>query len=192
MATKLITAHFTINNNPATGLSPTIIIIRLEPATNVLEINGDTLSEIGGGWYRYDFGAYDISKSYVFTIDGGNSLQAADRYKYGGNESYVEDVSYGVWEEQSIDHVDTGTTGFVLNQIKGDTGTTLVNMTTVQTLINTLLKYERNRTKIDTAQHTLTVYDDDCITPLTVFRLRDRNGQPTIAEICERVPGSCP
>lgn len=192
MATKLITAHFTTSGNPVTGLSPTIVIIRLDPSANVLEVNGGSLTEVGIGWYRYDFTTYDPSKAYIFTIDGGNTLTAQDRYKHGGNESYVEDVSFGVWEEPWADHQDVGSTGLVLTQIKADTNTMVLNTVTIQALVNTMLKYERNRTKINTAQHTLTVYDDDCVTPLTVFRLRDSAGNPTITEICERVPGTCP
>ena len=192
MATKLITAHFTVNNIPVTGLTPTILIIRLDPLVNVLEVNGGALTEVGAGWYRYDFSSYDATKSYVFTIDGGNTLAAANRYKYGGNESYVEDISNGVWEEPWSDHTSTGTIGLILTEIKADSGTTVINLSTLQTLVNTLLKYDRNRTKVDTTAHTLTVYDDDCTTPLTVFRLRDHLGNPTITEICERSPTTCP
>lgn len=191
MTTKLITAHYTINGTPATGLSPVIYIISVSQSGNVLEINGDSLSEIGMGWYRYDFAVYDPMLSYVFTIDGGTGLQPHDRYKYGGNESYVEDVSSGVWEEESTNHTNTGTTGLMLNQIKADTTTTVINTGTLQALVNTLLKYERNRTKLNSTNHTLTVYDDDCVTPLTVFKLRDHAGNPSITEICERSPTSC-
>ena len=192
MATKLITAHFTTTGNPTTGLTPTIMVIRLDPAANVVVVNGDVLAEVGLGWYRYDFTAYDPSKAYVFTIDGGNTLSAIDRYKYGGNESYEEDVSAGVWNEPWADHTDAGSTGLMLTEIKADTGSVVLSLVTVQSLVNTMLKYERNRTKINSAQQTLTVYDDDCVTPLTVFRLRDSAGNPSITEICERVPNTCP
>lgn len=191
MATKLITAHFTLNGNPVTGLTPVIMIIRMDATANVLEVAADPVDEIGVGWYRYDFTTYDATKSYVFTIDGGSSLQPFDRFKYGGNESYSDDISAGVWEESSMNHLNTGSMGLAITQIKTDTGTTIINLSTMQLLINTLLKYERNRTKIDPTAHTLTVYDDDCSTPLTVFRLRDHNGNPSITEVCERSPTTC-
>jgi hypothetical protein len=58
----------------------------------------------------------------------------------------------------------------------------------VITLLQTLLKYEKNRTRIDKTAKTLTVYDDDGTTPIKVFSLRDENGVPSITEIIERLP----
>lgn len=38
---------------------------------------------------------------------------------------------------------------------------------------------------------TLTIYDDDCTTPLQTFYLKDSNGNLSITEVCERVPTDC-
>lgn len=190
MPTKILTAHFTTGGVPITGLTPTIDIIEMG-ITNTLVVSSGSLSEVGIGWYRYDFTTYDPTKNYVFTIDGGVSLPACERYKHGGNESYVEDISSEVWNETVIDHLSVGSTGEALAQIKANTATIVVNEVTIVTLLNLLLKYQRNRTKIDVPNNQLIIYDDDCITPLTVFNLKDFSGMPSVAEVCERVPLSC-
>lgn len=195
MARKIITVHFTTNGTPQIGLTPTIDVYELHPTNPLLDtllINDGVTTEIGNGWYRYDFLNYDFTKNYVYSFDGGIGLPACERYKIGGNESYVEDISSEVWEEQSTDHLNAGTTGFLLTQIKSDTTSIMVSQGTITSLVNTLLKYERNRTKIDTVNATLTIYDDDCTTPLTVFNLRDHLGNPSIQEVCERSPTTCP
>jgi len=55
-------------------------------------------------------------------------------------------------------------------------------------IINGILKYNKNRTKINNSTKTLTVYDDDGVTPLQIFDLKDFNGVASITEIAERVP----
>ena len=126
-----------------------------------------------------------------FTIDGGALLNACERYKISGNESYVEDIAPAVWEETATNHVAAGTTGLLLSQINANVASILISEAAMTVLLNTLVKYERNRTKIDTNAATLTIYDDDCVTPLTVFDLRDFNGMPSVQEVCERVPQGC-
>lgn len=195
MAQKIITAYFTTAGVPVIGLSPTIDIWELDPnnpLVNPQVVTNGPLTPIGDGWYRYTFTTYDYSKSYVYTIDGGNTLADCERYKIGGNESYEEDISFQVWEEPNLDHLNLGTTGYVLNQIKADTSSIIINVNTAISLIQTLLKYERNRTRIDPIAKTLTIYDDDCVTPLQVFDLLDAAGQPSVTEVCERKPTTCP
>lgn len=184
--TKIITVFYGV-----TGIFPTIDIYELNSTNssiNNLIINAGSLTEIGGGWYRYDFTTYSPTINYVYTIDGGSSLTVDVRYKVGGNESYVEDISSEVWNEDATNHLISGSTGFTLLQVKADTTSISINQVTLTTLINTMLKYERNRTKIDVVNNTLTVFDDDGSTPLTVFNLKDHLGAPSIAEVAERVP----
>lgn len=191
---KIITVHFSSSGIPQPGLSPTIGIYELHatnPAINTLVVASGIVAEIGNGWYRYNFTTYDNTKNYVYTFDGGSSLQACERYKIGGNESYAEDISVSVWNEPALDHLGTGSTGLVLTQIKSDTASVMISQGALSTLLNTLLKYEKNRTKIDTTAATLTVYDDDCVTPLHVFNLKDHLGNPSVAEVCDRVPIGC-
>ncbi len=191
MAHKIITVHFTTSGLPVTGLSPTINIFELNlanPAINTLVVTDGVVTEIGSGWYRYDFLTYDPTQNYVYTLDGGSGLTTFERYKIGGNESFVEDISTGVWDEPSMNHLLSGSTGFVLQATKSDTTSIAVSQATITSLVNLVLKYERNRTKIDIATATLTIYEDNGIDILTVFNLRDHLGNPNLAEVAERVP----
>lgn len=194
MANKLITVHYTSNGLPQIGLTPTIDIYQLNPnipLSNILVVSNGSTVEIGMGWYRFDFLAYDPTKNYVFTFDGGPTLSDCERYKYGGNESYVEEISSGVWDETITDHTQVGSTGLTLNQIKADTASILISEATMTALLNLLLKYERNRTKIDVANAQLIVYDDNCTDILQVFNLLDFNGMPSVETVCQRVPVGC-
>jgi hypothetical protein len=191
MPSKIITVHFTNGGYSQPGLTPTIDIYQLDgsnPSLNTHIVTAGATTEIGGGWYRYDFSSYDPTKNYVFTFDGGSSLPVMERYRVGGNESHVEDIAPAVWEEPTTSHVATGTTGLMLSQIKADTAGILISESTMTLLLNTLLKYERNRTKIDVNAAQLIIYDDDGTTPLTTFNLRDFNGMPSVQEVCERMP----
>lgn len=188
---KIISVHFSSKGIPVSGLTPTIDIYELDainPLINTLVINDGVCIEIGGGWYRYDFLTYDFRKNYVFTFDGGVVLLPHERFKCGGNDGYVEDISSEVWNEPLITHIDPGSTGEALAQARANTATILINEVTMLTLLNLLLKYERNRTKIDVPNNQLIIYDNDGITPLTVFNLKDFNGMPSVASVCERVP----
>jgi hypothetical protein len=63
---------------PATGLTPTIKIRDL--ADNLLVVDGDPMTEVGDGFYQYDFAAHNPAKDYVILVDGGAVLADADRY----------------------------------------------------------------------------------------------------------------
>lgn len=191
MANKIITAHFTTSGIPHLGLTPVIEIIQLLSASNNVVVAGGSLSEIGSGWYRYTFTTYDPTSTYVFTIDGGSTLIDCERYKCGGNESYAEDITTSVLEEPLIDHMVTGSISDTVTKIKADTASLMINDTTMAALLNTMLKYQRNRTRIDSANAQMIIYDDDCTTPLTTFDLRDLRGMPSVAEVCERIPTTC-
>jgi hypothetical protein len=78
-----ITTFFIIRGIPLLGLNPTIKIIRI--SDNSLIINNAYLSEIGFGFYKYNFTSYDPKIEYVFRIDGGSSIQGSERYKVTSN-----------------------------------------------------------------------------------------------------------
>lgn len=172
MPNKIITAHFSKKGSPQLGLSPTIKIWEITSVSNVVVIPSGNMSEIGDGLYKYTHTSYDYAKNYAFIIDGGASL-GAERYQISVNESYVEDISSRVYEEPVISHNTVGSFG------------ELIANTNV--LIELLLKYSQNRTKIDSTTKTLTIYDDDNITPIQIFQLKDTNGNPSITNIFERI-----
>ena len=86
--------------------------------------------------------------------------------------------------------------------IDGSTGTTIddtallnsvvsliqVDITNIIDIVTTIKKFDTNRTKIDENTFTLTVYDDDLVTPLQIYNLKDANGLASYEQIFERVP----
>lgn len=191
MAIKTLTAHFTTNGYPQTGLTPTITIHQITSTTYATVVDHESVIELGSGWYFYRFTTYDPRGSYVFMFDGGVSMSAYERFKVGGNEGYVEDISSEVWNENAIAHAAPDTTGLMLNQIKADTASVMVSDVAMSAMLTTLLKFERNRTKIDMANAQLIIFDDDCVTPIATFDLKDFNGMPSVTEVCERIPTTC-
>ena len=75
-------AQFTDNGAPRTGLSPTICILRDSDQTEV--VTDANMTEIGRGWYMYDFTLYDANEEYVATADAGSDVPTVERYAYGG------------------------------------------------------------------------------------------------------------
>lgn len=101
-------------------------------------------------------------------------------------------IANAVWNETALDHTIPGSLGMTINEIKADTSAVSISNAALTSLVNTLLKYERNRTKIDTVNKQMIIYDDDCTTVLHVFDLKDSNGNPSVSEVCERRPTTCP
>jgi hypothetical protein len=89
MATKTIISAFTENSIPKTGLSPLIDI--LDADTNIKIVTAAAMTELQDGYYKYDFTSYDFDKKYAISVDGGATLQDAERYHFGGNDSFKED-----------------------------------------------------------------------------------------------------
>ncbi len=164
----IITAFLTCNGTPRTGLTPTIKVY--ETATNTLVVNGDSLTEIGDGFYKYDFVAYDPTKDYVSVIDAGSNIHPHERY-------HINEIKHSLLEENILSHNNPNTVGAALNEIGP-----------IADMIETLLDYAENKTKIDPVNHTLTIYADDGVTPIKVFNLRDEYGNPSVTCIFERIP----
>jgi len=92
-----------------------------------------------------------------------------------------ESIAEAVWDRPIDNHIVPGTTGATINNIETQQEYTV-------SLIEHLLKYSENRTKVDTVNKTLTIFDDDGTTPIKVFSLRDSNGNTSVTEIAERIP----
>lgn len=97
-------------------------------------------------------------------------------------------IASDVWDATLIDHVTPGSVGEALAQTKAAAEGSTVSVVTVTNMVEELLKYDRNRTKIDVVTKQLTIYDNDGVTPIRVFNLRDRNGVPSVVESMERIP----
>jgi hypothetical protein len=113
-----ILAFFTDTGVPKTGLIP-IVRIR-DISDNTLIITDSTSSEVGDGWYKYDFIQYDSTKEYAIRFDGGPTLSNTDRYTSGSNDSFAEDITDAVFEEQINEHLVDGSFGYIINEINNN------------------------------------------------------------------------
>lgn len=155
--------------------------------------SGATLAGSRDGFYKYTFSTangYDPRKCYAFRVDGGVAQSAAERYQVGelNTADNAEALVDLIYDEPAIDHISSGTFGEMVNQISASTSTLLMDVNDVMTLVELAVKYQANRTKIDHTNAQMTIFDVDCVTPLRTFQLLDGNGNPSITEMCERVP----
>lgn len=189
-----IGSFFADEGVPKVGLTPTIRVWEVTETSQTLVINGAALTEVGDGFYRYNFTTYDSTKDYMFRVDGGSVLTDTDRYHYGAtgyvkvDQATIDNIAAGVWDEQTSGHLLAGSFGELQGEVHTDVQQIRIDLVTATSLITTLLKYEKNRTRIDKDLYTLTVYDDDGVTPLKVFDLKDSAGNPSVVEVCERAP----
>ncbi len=77
----IVFAFFLSAAVPATGLSPTIDIYELSDDSKI--VDASAMTEVGGGFYSYDFTDYDAREDYVLICDGGNTLDGWERYSLG-------------------------------------------------------------------------------------------------------------
>jgi len=143
------------------------------------------------GFYTFLFTdtiGYDPMKKYLVRSDGGSSLPNTDRYQSAEINPFEETIIDGVWDEDRTEHLGIGSTGLALNQIKADTTQLFLDIDAVKDVVDLILKFDTNRTKIDDIAKTLTVYDDDCTTVLRVFHLFDQYGTLSTDSVCERKP----
>lgn len=142
----LLTTFFTDSGAPATGLSPTIRIRNAN--TGSLLITDAAMSEIGDGFYSYDFTSYDRALNYAIRADGGGSLDDGERYSYFGNDTYHTDIAAEVWA--------TTVSGY---------------STTFGEAVALIRQIEIGKWEISSS--ILTFYDEDGVTPIVSFTLND-------------------
>ncbi len=199
----IISSFFTLDGVPAIGLTPppTLIIYSVTGTSQTLVVSGAPMIEVGAGFYQYNFTLYDPTQEYVFQVDGGAATYAGDnpeRYQAGSievatiTETTTTNIASAVWDQTTSSHVATGTFGLLEQQTAANVvqvaNNLYVNANSVLDIVNLIVQYDTNRTKIDPVACTLTVYENDCITPLRVFKLLDTTGAPSIEQIAERTP----
>lgn len=175
--TKVISSLFTSGGTPILGLSPTIRIWEVDSGGDSLVVTNAAMTEVGDGFYKYNFTTYDPTKEYLFRTDGGATLPASERYqkasnRHGGQETWSVDIAGNNL---------SGSFGKAVNDIN-------INVNIAITVLDILLKYESNRTKVDPVANTLTIYDDDGVSILQVFDLFNDNGTPSSECVYERRP----
>jgi len=116
----IITAFFSYDGAPKTGLNASLTIYNISDGSAVT--TGAAVTEVAGGFYKYDFSAFTNTGNYAFVFDGGATQPAGERYavttsgQYGDIE-FIKDIEGGRWK------IDT-----VLNQMifyKSDNSTTV-------------------------------------------------------------------
>lgn len=213
MASVVITSFFTRGGQPATNLEtaggggyPLVRIWEVSDGTPAGDAYiGEFLmipmedGSADDGFYKYDFtdlSGYDEAKTYTFRADGGPTLPPGERYQVArldpSENLDTAAIADAVWDEPRAEHVDPGSTGEALNQIRADMSDALdklyLDADSVLEMVQLLIKMEAGRTRIDPTQNTLTVYDEDCTTPLRVFKLYDSTGAESVTDVCERKP----
>lgn len=119
------TAYFSNTGIPATGLSPTISILKV--SDNSVVVNAQAMTEVGLGWYKYNYTDYDKSIDYVFLCDGGVTLTGPERYVGGASDTSgdvlqiaedVDNLPDDIWDETISGHTTAGTFGKKINDIE--------------------------------------------------------------------------
>ena len=170
----IVTTYVTTDGAPATGLTVTVRIWRVRAATQTLVVTDAAMTEVGDGFYKYEFTTWDPLENYVFRSDSGVGQTDSERYATGASSVSPEEISDQVWDEDKTEHTIVGSTGEAL--------------TDIESIVEVLLKFESNRSLIDPVAKTLTIYDDDETTPIHVFLLKDSTGSLSVDEVCERDP----
>ena len=140
----LVLAFFSEDGAPATGLSP-VVRIR-DAATGSVAVNNAAMTEVGDGFYKYNFSSFDTSKDYTIICDSV-TLTGYERYTYATSEDrgLVSDI------DTTLDAV--GVTTTLIKKVQ----------------INRL-------ELVDGSTNNWVLYDDDDSTPLLVFDVTDRDG----------------
>ena len=72
----IISAYFTDSGAPKTGLSPTVTVYDL--SDNTKDVDAASMTEVGGGFYKYDWSGFDSSGDYTIICDGGSGLSNSE------------------------------------------------------------------------------------------------------------------
>lgn len=141
-----ILSFLTENGIPATGLNPLIKVI--DVSTGYTIVDNELMMEIGDGFYRYGFDAFEPSRDYAIICDSV-TLSGSDRYTYASSGEYNE----------------------VLDAIESTVG-----MVDIRTSL--LRKIQTNRLELEDGDtDNWVLYDDDAGSPLLTFSVKDKLGQ---------------
>ncbi len=118
----IFTTYFSESGIPKTGLSPTITLRKV--SDNSIVVDAQVMTEIGNGWYKYDYVSASNTEDYVGVSDS-ITLAGPERYapiatSIQGNVAslqtditFLKDIDSGKWEiteNQMIFYKADGTT----------------------------------------------------------------------------------
>lgn len=158
-----------------------------------LSILGNVYTEEGEPIYVPVDGDYKIvieqtlsSLVEIVSLDGGSTNPTCPT---------ALEIANAVWNQPATDNLGTGTFGMYVNMLRANSDAHTVDLNTIKTqltivsdLVATLMKYQKNRTKVDQNSKRLYIYDDDGVTVLKSFNLHDFNGLSSVTQIAERIP----
>lgn len=166
----------------------------LENGWKIRPYEGDHLLTITGNLFSRDTSQVTTSTlgDYNVLVNMSTSNLVDTVSTSGASPSAIADE---VWNRMASAHTINGSFGATIGEISSATLANALLLASMNdkimeatTLIETLIKYEGNRTKIDQTQKTMTVYDNDGVTPIKVFDLKNFAGINSITEVAERVP----
>ena len=191
---EIINFFVTQNGVPQIGLNPLPTITVYDAVSNNIVLTGTT-TEVGGGFYKYTMPTLNPTIDYLIVADAGNTFSNQERYFYGEIDNLNSLAANTIWNFPSSNSFDAGSFGDLINSISSvlnnvESTVNSINSTSGVSLnlLNTLLKYSKNRAKVDPNTKTLTLYDDDQTTPLKIFQLFNNNNVLDINTVFERVP----
>ena len=122
---------------------------------------------------------------YIMTDSLGNTVEG--KFVLGGImdtiDGKVGNVDAKVANVQTtVDNIETN-----VNTLNTKIDNIDLDVSSVLSIVTDIQKYSRNNMKIDVVNKQLIIYDDDGVTPLRVYNIKDRNGLASVDEIFERV-----
>lgn len=128
----IFSAWFTEDGTPKTGLTPKIYIRKVSDVS--LVVNGSNMTEVGNGWYKYDYVGAVNTEDYAATADSV-SLLLAERYAPVATSSQGE-ISDIKTKTDTIDWADITYIIGVVDAIQAVTDT--IDWTDIDNIIITL------------------------------------------------------
>lgn len=138
-----VTVNFTTLDAPATGLTPTIRIRSVETGDVV---SSGTMTEVGDGFYTYEFTGYDITKDYYVFADSV-TLVGSERYVTGVTGEYGPNINNIYILSDNIDYRTTLIRKILINRLELEDGGT----------------------------ENWVLYDDDDVTPIIKWNVTDKD-----------------
>ena len=165
--------------------------IRPYEGNHTLTITGNLFSRDGSSPVAHTIGDYNVTVN----MSTSNLVDTISTSGGGGSSLTAAEIATAVWDRMNALHMNTGSFGEAISMTKATGDANFSQLVDVNAkldaatlVIQTLLKYENNRTRIDQTAKTMTIYDTDGTTILKVFDLKDFAGQPSITQVAERVP----
>jgi hypothetical protein len=160
-----------------------MLVSRPDPAQLVLQVTANNLD----GTPKTSLASADVR---VYHVDGAgsevNDLGSTAMTQVGGSNTWryrwqPASLAAGQYTaEYSL--VDTDGSAFVgLDDV-------VIEDFALQVDVELIRKVETGRWKLDQVTNVMTFYDDDGVTPLLEFDMKDINGLPSAVNIFERVP----